>query len=217
MTDKYTPVIPKERLRDGAYYRGRCRNAEEARWNGKEQQFYHWRTKFGDTFIETIRAPEDDAHYDVFVAEEEIAAPKRAIPFDQGEAMTDCVCGHTQSNHLGAVAPPNRKWPACSVKGCNCRNYQPPPPEPDDRIQKKAEEEAAKAIAQMLQLIEGERDEDCLMAALLRMAEFTAEECAVIVDEHLLNASVPAKERKLVNPNLEMARDTIRERFGRKP
>jgi len=63
----YTPLIPKEQLIKGAYYVGRCRNATVARWNGKE--FVHWRYKFGHTYLETINCPEDEQHYDVFVAE----------------------------------------------------------------------------------------------------------------------------------------------------
>ena len=64
----YTPVIPKEQLIVGAYYKGRCRNASVARWDGKV--FHHWRRKFGTKFVETIKCPEDDDKFDVFVAEE---------------------------------------------------------------------------------------------------------------------------------------------------
>jgi len=77
----YEPVIPKEDLIHGAYYRGRCRNASIARWNGETQEFYHWRTKFGNRFIETIQCPEDEEHYDVFVAEKLIENPTEEIPF----------------------------------------------------------------------------------------------------------------------------------------
>ena len=77
----YTPKIPKEQLKHGAYYNGRCRNATVARWNGDEQQFYHWRTKFGTTFIETIKCPEDEQRFDVFVTYEENLAPEKEIPF----------------------------------------------------------------------------------------------------------------------------------------
>ena len=64
----YTPVIPKLNLEHGAYYQGRCRNASIARWNGERGVFVYWRTKFNDTFLEEIRCPEDDKHFDVFVA-----------------------------------------------------------------------------------------------------------------------------------------------------
>lgn len=67
--DKYTPVIPKSELIHGFYYEGRCRNARIARWHGERKVFLHWRVKFGYRFIEAISCPEDESHYDVFVAE----------------------------------------------------------------------------------------------------------------------------------------------------
>ena len=79
----YDPVIPKADLIDGAYYRGRCRNATVARWNGEKQIFFHWRYKFGNKFVETIHCPEDEARYDVFVAEELITNPIEEIPFEE--------------------------------------------------------------------------------------------------------------------------------------
>lgn len=57
-------AITKANLIVGAYYRGRCRNAELARWDGAK--FHHWRTKFGNRFIETINHPEDDNGFDCF-------------------------------------------------------------------------------------------------------------------------------------------------------
>ena len=63
-------MIPKKELEHGAYYKGRCRNATVARWNGGKNLFYHWRTKFGHNFIETIKHPEDEQHWDVFIPEE---------------------------------------------------------------------------------------------------------------------------------------------------
>jgi len=79
----YTPKVTKEELIHGHYYKGRCRNATEARWNEPENRFYHWRTKFGYRFIETICCPEDESIYDVFVTEEWIG-PKgtEEIPFN---------------------------------------------------------------------------------------------------------------------------------------
>ncbi len=75
------PFIAKENLRDGAYYKGTCRNAEVARWNGAEETFYHYRYKFGTRFIECIRCPEDEQRYDVFFAIEEIETPDEEISF----------------------------------------------------------------------------------------------------------------------------------------
>lgn len=63
-------IIPKNELIVGGYYYGKCRNARIARWDGKI--FTHWRTKFGDRFLETIHHPEDDDGFDLFLAEEYI-------------------------------------------------------------------------------------------------------------------------------------------------
>lgn len=79
--NRYQPKIPKSQLVHGAYYRGNCRNATEARWNAELQQFFHWRHKFGHKFIEGIKAPEDDRVYDVFIADELIEKPSETIPF----------------------------------------------------------------------------------------------------------------------------------------
>ena len=76
----YTPKIAKADLEHGAYYVGRCRNASLARWNAERQCFVHWRSKFGSTFLEEIRHPEDDKHFDVFVVEEKTENPEHEIP-----------------------------------------------------------------------------------------------------------------------------------------
>jgi hypothetical protein len=78
----YTPKIPKKDLVHGVYYHGRCRNANEARWNADQQKFVHWREKFGRKFLEEICHPEDEEHFDVFVVEKECENPKEEIPFD---------------------------------------------------------------------------------------------------------------------------------------
>jgi len=80
----YDPIIPKEHLEHGIYYEGTCRNATIARWNDKEEVFYHWRYKYG-YYIETIKCPEDEDHYDVFIAKTRLEGPPRdIIPFDLG-------------------------------------------------------------------------------------------------------------------------------------
>jgi len=76
-------VIPKAQLRHGVYYRGTCRNATIARWNNDEQRFYHWRTEWGQTFIETICHRDDDDQWDVFDAFEEVPDPVQEIPFEE--------------------------------------------------------------------------------------------------------------------------------------
>jgi len=80
LNEDYIPKIPKEELKDGQYYQGRCRNATVARWCALDQKFYHWRTKFGHDFIEEICCPEDEKQFDVFVTECEIDTPERQIP-----------------------------------------------------------------------------------------------------------------------------------------
>lgn len=71
--------IPKSELVRGIYYKGRCRNATVARWDG--ERFHHWRTKFGYTFLEEIKCPEDEHHYDVFYAQE-VTDVTKEIPID---------------------------------------------------------------------------------------------------------------------------------------
>lgn len=82
MARDYTPKIAKKDLKHGVYYRGRCRNAQIARWNAEDETFYHWRTKFGSKYIEAIKHPEDEQHYDVFVVEAE-CEPEEVIEFKQ--------------------------------------------------------------------------------------------------------------------------------------
>ena len=57
--------IPKNELIPNEKYQGICRNAREARWDGK--QFIYTRHKFFDTYDEEINHYEDDDGYDVFV------------------------------------------------------------------------------------------------------------------------------------------------------
>ena len=81
MEDRYQAKIARQDLIHGAYYRGRCRNATEARWNADEGRFYHWRYKFG-WHVDCIKHPEDEKDFDVFVVEELIATPEKPIPFE---------------------------------------------------------------------------------------------------------------------------------------
>ena len=78
---KRKDMIAKKDLVDGAYYEGECRNAEVARWNGKQEVFIHWRTKWGQKFLEEIKHPDDEKHYDVFIAKKLIQNPTEEIPF----------------------------------------------------------------------------------------------------------------------------------------
>lgn len=72
----YVPKIAKKDLEHGAYYEGTCRNATVARWNGKEGVFIYKRHKFGMTFFDEIKHPEDEQRYDVFVVEKKIDPPE---------------------------------------------------------------------------------------------------------------------------------------------
>ena len=85
-TRDYDSGLKKADLADGAYYRGVCRHATEARWDGVRQRFYHWRTKFDVTYVEQIAHNEDDKDFDVFNAFERIENPWRAIPLPPRKA-----------------------------------------------------------------------------------------------------------------------------------
>lgn len=67
-------VIPKSKLIKNKYYKGKCRNATVALWNGYE--FVYMRNKFGETYVETIKHPEDDDNYDLFIPIEEESNPE---------------------------------------------------------------------------------------------------------------------------------------------
>lgn len=71
----------KSELEHGAYYSGRCRNADEARWDADKERFVYWRTKWGTTFLEEICHPDDDQVYDVFTPDYRLKNPVRDIPF----------------------------------------------------------------------------------------------------------------------------------------
>jgi hypothetical protein len=72
-------MIAKQDLTHGAYYRGRCRNAEIARWDGPSARFYYLRHKFGETFTEEIFHPEDTIGFDTFEPKAETPAPDNEI------------------------------------------------------------------------------------------------------------------------------------------
>jgi len=84
-------ILPKTELVDGAYYVGRCRNATVARWSAVHGVFFHWRVKFGRIFVEEIKHPIDEEHYDVFRAVRVLPEPKFEIPFDVATTFGGCV------------------------------------------------------------------------------------------------------------------------------
>jgi hypothetical protein len=69
--DYYVPklieagAIPKKDLVEGQYYIGEHRNAQVAKWNGKE--FVYMRTKFQNVFEDTCNHFEDDDGFALFV------------------------------------------------------------------------------------------------------------------------------------------------------
>ena len=69
--DYYVPkliesgAIPKKDLVEGQYYIGEHRNAEVAKWNGKE--FVYMRTKFQSVYEDTCNHFEDDDGFALFV------------------------------------------------------------------------------------------------------------------------------------------------------
>jgi hypothetical protein len=58
-------IIPKKDLKKNTYYRGKCRNAKVALWNGFE--FVHMRYKFGSFLLDSVNHLEDDDGFDLFV------------------------------------------------------------------------------------------------------------------------------------------------------
>lgn len=63
-------AIPKEKLVVGKCYKGSCRNASKAVWDG--DKFTYKRTKFGYTYNEDINHFQDDDGFDLFVPLKEI-------------------------------------------------------------------------------------------------------------------------------------------------
>jgi len=73
-------MLTKKDLVHGEYYVGHCRNATVARWDERQEKFFHWRTKFGHTFLEEICHPEDEKRYDVFEPEQICKEIVKEIP-----------------------------------------------------------------------------------------------------------------------------------------
>ncbi len=94
------PILPKDQLKHGLYYKGRCRNATIARWNAEENVFYHWRKKFDRIYIQTIKYPtdEDEPWWDIFFVVEDLPNPKFEIPFDAEAAFTGNLDDLTEHN-----------------------------------------------------------------------------------------------------------------------
>jgi hypothetical protein len=58
--------ISKSNLIDGATYIGHCRNSDTATWNKERNCFVYARYKFGESYEDTCKHPEDDDGYDLF-------------------------------------------------------------------------------------------------------------------------------------------------------
>jgi hypothetical protein len=81
-TNRGEKYLSKAELKDGAYYFGGHRNGDTCRWNAEDSKFYYWRDKFGSRFVETIRHPEDDDGFALFIPLKEIDYGTEEIPFD---------------------------------------------------------------------------------------------------------------------------------------
>ena len=78
--------IAKADLVHGQYYRGRCRNSDIARWclqDGGPGVFLYIRRKFGESFVDEIRHPEDERHFDVFYPFEEAVPTEEQVVSDE--------------------------------------------------------------------------------------------------------------------------------------
>lgn len=66
-------MIPKKDMEGGIYYKGICRNAYVAEWDGKKEEFVYMRYKFG-FMKDTIEHFEDvkDSGFDGFIPIERI-------------------------------------------------------------------------------------------------------------------------------------------------
>lgn len=73
-------MIPKAQLEVGAYYKGKCRNASVARWNG--EKFIYQRTKFTMVYFDDIDHPEDDRGFDLFKPYDKIYDHDVEIPLE---------------------------------------------------------------------------------------------------------------------------------------
>ena len=62
---KIFKIIPKEEMLEGEFYIGFCRNARIAQWVG--EKFIYVRNKYNFEFLEKIKHPEDEYHFDVFM------------------------------------------------------------------------------------------------------------------------------------------------------
>jgi len=83
-------IIKKAALMDGMYYLGNCRNAAIARWDAKLEVFWHWRDKWGDRYLESIKHAEDFDGYDVFKPTSELGMDP-TIPFETSARRSEML------------------------------------------------------------------------------------------------------------------------------
>lgn len=75
--------MKKTEMEHGKYYTGHCRNATVARWHATDECFYHFRRKFGHTYVERIEHVDDvDGFWDVFTPEAKCEPTDPPIPFE---------------------------------------------------------------------------------------------------------------------------------------
>ena len=73
-------MVPLSALEDGAYYCGKCRNAQVARWDAVKQQFTYMREKFGHVYPEAIGYWLEGHHFDEFQPYGKLDNPPFEIP-----------------------------------------------------------------------------------------------------------------------------------------
>ena len=76
-------AIAKCDLKDGCYYYGAYRNATIGKWDATEQQFGHWRMKFGWRW-DTCNHFQDDNGYALFVPIREVNENEIKIEEEKG-------------------------------------------------------------------------------------------------------------------------------------
>ena len=59
-------ILPRDQLRHGRYYKGRCQNATVARWDAQRGVFWHWRVKVDRIYLERINHQLNEDFFDVF-------------------------------------------------------------------------------------------------------------------------------------------------------
>lgn len=102
-SDKF---IRKDSLRDGVWYRGKCRNATFAQWDATGNRFLYLRQKFDMLYVDALNGPEDDNNFDLFFPMSELKVGngilqdlRSFLKFDEFEDFTLSRAIHASQNH----------------------------------------------------------------------------------------------------------------------